>query len=301
MEESCNTKVKWIIECVGKDTNSALMAAIKLDANRELHVVNHKDNYKLNMDSFHEGDCVVFHGSILGARTIRNALNFCYPVAWFNEEHYKCSWYYPSMGELLFNKDYLEINFLGLINDKWDIYRKYGKEAKIFVRPNDGDKMFTGQLVDLEEFNNFTSLHNHSGLYSGSMLIVSTPKEINGEWRFIVTIPEQGMPNIVAASTYMYQGMRTIIPSAPTGANALCRKVLEIGRHPAPVYCIDVCEDKEGKFHLLEINSFSASGLYDCNKYAIVRDVSKAALEDHKNYYPNKPNNLEATRKLDIV
>ena len=63
----------------------------------------------------------------------------------------------------------------------------------------------------------------------------------------------------------------------------MCEEVLAHGWHPDPVYVIDIVEDNNGKFWLMELNSFSSAGLYACDKQAIVREVSAIATEEFTN------------------
>jgi hypothetical protein len=49
---------------------------------------------------------------------------------------------------------------------------------------------------------------------------------------------------------------------------------------PEAAWTIDVCRTVHDNYYVLELNSFSCSGLYKCDKDAVVRAVSRAALED---------------------
>ena len=145
----------------------------------------------------------------------------------------------------------------------------------MFIRPDSGDKTFKGGLVDMHDFARF---YDQFESERDEMVIVSSPKNIRGEWRFVVTWEKE----IVAQSSYRYQGLATRMPLAPDGATKLCQDILVRleGRYPDEVFCIDIAEDGDGNFWLLELTSFSAAGLYACNKDAIVRAVSEHARRD---------------------
>jgi hypothetical protein len=71
----------------------------------------------------------------------------------------------------------------------------------------------------------------------------------------------------------------TKIPAVPEGATEMCKKVLQKEYYPDRIFCVDICEDGDGEFWLLELNSFSSCGLYACDKDKIVKRVSEIAWE----------------------
>ena len=105
--------------------------------------------------------------------------------------------------------------------------------------------------------------------------MVSTPKNIKGEWRFIVTDKKE----ILGTSLYMYNGSRTYIPSAPEEATKLVKEILEVGWYPDPVFTVDIVQDGDGNFWLMEFNSFTSAGTYAAKKENIVKRVSEIAFE----------------------
>lgn len=139
------------------------------------------------------------------------------------------------------------------------------------MRPDAGTKTFTGQLLDLEDFDRFWANDVVCTAKAADLVIVSSPKEIQGEWRYVVSSDGK----IVSCTTYLYQQNRTRIPSAPTGATELCQAALRCGYHPDPLYTMDVAQTTAGPFRLLELNAFSTSALYACRKEPIVMEVER--------------------------
>jgi hypothetical protein len=264
----------WIIENWSQQRSSlALATAIEslgfeLKMLRDFRVADWKDI---------EGP-VMFQGSINMADIMVHTMTKAYPVSWKSKKNFLCSTYYPHFGSLLFNDYYVMLPLSEFHRQKFFCYGTFGKETKVFLRPDSGEKTFTGQLVDLQDHEEFINLCKSLGI-EHELVIVSTPKNIRGEYRFVVS--EKG---IIAQSTYQFQGLRTIIPSTPKGAREMCEKVIAVGWHPAPVYCVDIAEDNDGKFWLLELTSFTSAGLYACNPTDIVREVSKIAQEKYKAY-----------------
>ena len=108
------------------------------------------------------------------------------------------------------------------------------------------------------------------------MLIISTPKNIIGEWRYIVTDKKE----ILGCSSYMYHGNRTYVPNAPPKATKLVNEILENGWYPDPVFTVDICEDNDGNHWLMEMNSFTSAGTYAASKTPIVKRISEIAFKE---------------------
>jgi hypothetical protein len=49
------------------------------------------------------------------------------------------------------------------------------------------------------------------------------------------------------------------------------------------LFTMDICKSS-GKLKLLEINSFSCAGLYDCKLDVVINEASKLAIEEWKEY-----------------
>lgn len=198
----------------------------------------------------HEG---IFVGSIEGCRWMKvNRPNVKF---WSTFENYRCAVYYPQVQELLFNDKYLFVPFKELARRKWDIYSWVGKEGMVFIRPDSGEKDFPAELVDIQDIDKLVDNYDCEGL-----AVVSTPKNMIGEWRFVVSDKQ-----IQAVSSYRYQGLLTTVPSAPIGASELVEKVIEKGVCPDEIFCVDVVQDTGNEFWVMEITSFSSAGLYACD------------------------------------
>ena len=217
--------------------------------------------------------CVIFAGSIELTEIIKKELPHCYPVAYCTKANYFCSKYYSYFGKLLFNDKYFLISLKELVRNKFFYWGVLGKEALIFIRPDSGQKPFQAQLLDLLDLDNF---HSKNKDIEHELVLVSSPKNIQGEYRFIVTKYEE----IIGHSTYRYQGQITKIPSVPTKALEFCKEVLKIKYFPDSVFVIDICEDNDENYWIMELNSFSSSGLYESNKENIVKRVTEIAKEE---------------------
>lgn len=265
-------KTRWIVENFTHESSyTDLVKAIK-KAGLDLKEIK-KDFAYADLNGYNENAPVMFLGSIEMTNIVLSKLTGCHPVAYCNQKNYLCSKYMSHFGKRLFNDKYSMLSLRELARQKWFFYGLYGKEAMIFIRPDSGQKPFQARLIDLLEFDQFFESNIDS---QHELVVVSTPKNVRGEWRFVVSRHKE----IIAMSTYRYQGQITKIPSAPQGAIDLVKELLEVGYYPDSVFCIDICEDNDGTYWLLELNSFSSAGLYECKKDLIVQRVSEIAEEE---------------------
>jgi hypothetical protein len=219
-----------------------------------------------------DGEAVVFQGSIQLFRKLKKELR-AFPIGWMTDENYLCSAYYSRLKPFLFNDRHEIITVEELKDRKSDFYAKYGKEDCIFVRPDGGDKQFKGQLLDLQDFDRFWQNSVSCESKPDDLVVASTPKNMRGEWRYICT----QFKEILGVSLYMYNNLRTYVPSAPARATELVKQILEVGWYPDPVFTVDIVEDMDGDYWLMEMNSFTTAGTYAAPKSPIVRRVSEIA------------------------
>jgi hypothetical protein len=269
-------RLKWIIENFTNSTDYVELAEAVIASGRELQLLSRKNNFEIDYSRYSDGDLVLFQGSIQTSKNAAQNLPNCRPILFNSEDKLKCSSYCGAFAEFLFNNKYEIVTVGFLKKEKFEFYRRFGKDALIFIRPDDGDKKFSGQLLDLQDFDKFWDNNIVCNAKDDDSVLISTPKTITGEWRFIVK-----KDGIISCSTYFYQGQKTLIPNAPTGATSLVNDILSVGYHPDKVYAIDICQDADGNFWLLEFNSFSSSGLYACNKRKIVDDVNSLVESEY--------------------
>jgi hypothetical protein len=259
----------WIIENMTKEESFRALADAVKRAGYPLMEMNSGFAYK---DYEHlQNHNIIFNGSIQMCRHAGEWLQSKgnRPVLYATWDNYLCTSYYPHFGKHLFNDDYVIVPLSEIERRLSWFYSVFGKEATIFIRPDSGNKTFKGSALEVQDaprfFDQFSEERDH-------LAIVSSPKTIAGEWRFIVSDEE-----IIAQSSYRYQGLATRVSTAPKGATALCQDILKVPYKPDKVFCIDVAEDGDGNFWLMELTSFSGAGLYACNMDAIVKRISEIA------------------------
>lgn len=279
-----NMKPTWIIENLVKEgsfleLSEAVKRAgyplieIKGDYNKSIF----KDLNTLELSGIigYRNKPVIFNGCIKMAKLVREDLNsYCRPVLYSNFEKFKCSSYYSHFGPYLFNDKYCLMSLREVVRQKFSIWGTYGKESLIFIRPDSGEKTFQAGLLDIMDL---ATLHESNKDCEHDLMMVSTPKNIKWEGRFIVSREKK----IIAHSTYRFQGLVTKIPAVPEGATKFVKELFKVNYYPDSIFCYDICEDNDENFWLMELTSFSSAGLYASNKDNIVKEVSKIVLDDY--------------------
>lgn len=177
-------------------------------------------------------------------------------------DNFLCSNYYPYYYKYLFNKDHCYVTAGTIVDQQFDLAKQFGKDTKIFIRPNSGAKLFTGGIFDILDLEKeFDELN----LKPEELLVVSSPKEIAWEGRFFCKGDE-----IITYSTYQLQGNITKIPSVPEGSLRMAQEVVDYFPFFDKYYTVDICSPDLKSFYLLEFNGFFSSGLYECDKKKIV-------------------------------
>jgi hypothetical protein len=277
-------KAGWVIEdFVADNCYKDLINEVKKQGH-ECCVISYEPFQSGNYDKvFADDDCVVFQGSINLAEQLQKDKPKWIPGVIANWRNYWCVTWYAHMREHLLNKDYRCMTVGTLLDEKWDLYRRFGQDATIWVRPDSGNKPFTAQTIELEKFDKFYDQWIKGFCKPEDGIVVSTPKKINSEFRYICSGND-----IIAMSCYKYQENKVYVPSAPTKATEKCKEILTDLHHSFPInfpdafFACDIWEDIEGNYYLGEFNAFSSCGLYKCNKEVIVRMVSEYAEQQYR-------------------
>lgn len=279
-------KVNWIIENFTKENSFKELSEaveklgyplLKINSDYKKKDVSEflKSYYSEVLDiNIYQNACVIANGTIKMCKILKEELeNWCAPVLYSDFSKYKCSSYYSHFGPYLFNDKYCLMSLKEIVRQKFDVWGHYGKDSVIFCRPDSGEKIFQAGVLDIIDL---PQLYDANKDYEHDLMLVSTPKNIKWEGRFIVSKYKE----IIAYSTYRFQGNVTIIPAVPEESKKFVKELLNVGYYPDSVFCFDVCQDSDDAYWLMELTSFSSAGLYASNKLDIVKRVSEIAWED---------------------
>lgn len=282
--------VKWLIENFEQDNKIwKLINEIK-SRGQPLEVIDYYNYYlkgniqnddgTVSQSSYKDDDCVIFQGSIQLALWIKRHKPWI-PGIWLEPDKFKCTTYYSHLGEFLFNQDY-EFTTVGEYKRKFESYYKnFGVDNCIFIRPDTGLKSFTGQIFTRERHDTDWKFFDQT-TKPEDIIVVSSPKAIKAEYRLVIARGE-----VIASSQYQREGKREQLPGAPLAATLLGTIVageIDKSLNLGPMYMVDIVVDHEDAAHLMEINCFNCSGMYEADKKVIVDAANQIAWEEYQDY-----------------
>lgn len=151
---------------------------------------------------------------------------------------------------------------------KNNIEHTFGKWQEKFLRPDDNEKSFDGEMVAKEKLQ---SWYEDTYKYNGNTKITCwcfRPRKIYQEWRVIVA-----NGRFVTASQYRLNGSVELENGCPKAIEDFSEELAKI-YSPEPVFCLDIAKTDKG-LKLVEIGSIHTCGLYECDLEPIVDVVEK--------------------------
>jgi len=225
-------------------------------------------------ETFPRDACVVALGDIELVTRIERERRWS-PGAFCTVENFACSSYYCWFGRYILNQDYVMLPFGELGRRREFLFDTLGREGHIFIRPDSPLKFFTGQVAARDTFDADLDFMGFYEFPPSSLVLVSSPKEIGAEWRFIVVGKQ-----VVAGCQYKSEDRFDSEPCFESAARELADQIASSEYQPDPVWVMDICRTADDTFHLLELGGFSFADLYACDKTAIVKEVSQAAIAE---------------------
>lgn len=233
---------------------------------------------------FGDDDIVIFHGSLqYGRRISRLPL---YPGVFLTLENYECFNYYGYFGDHLLNSQYMMMGLNDVLRNKNRIF-DYLKTNRVFIRPSNGYKSFTGQLLPKETFDlDFKVLtSSYGGLDMNTLVVLSPEQQIEEEYRFIVVDGQ-----VISGAMYMDKFSRD---SWTPYYDVVCKdneafdfaEKMSLIYHPDLAYNIDVCKLTNGEYKLIELNSFCCGSMYgnDCDK--VVDAINELCIKEYNELF----------------
>jgi hypothetical protein len=211
---------------------------------------------------------VVFLGSMQFAEIVKRITTW-YPGVYGNLGKMYCSYYYPRFGKELFNSNYVLIPYGDIIRRKEWLFSNIGSTARnIFVRPDSSEKSFTGQVVNSGDFERRMKILG-SKLDPEDLIVVATAQVVKREWRTVVC-----KNKVVASCQYKEDGDSMRDRDCPAHVVEYAQSVLDkVTYKPDPIWVMDICETSDETLKVLEVGTFSCSGLYACDPVRIIEAV----------------------------
>lgn len=209
----------------------------------------------------------LFYGSLNLGSDLRQ-YSSC--VVFNTPKFYECLNYYPKFNKYLLNQKYLTTTFLNFKNEK-DKFFKYFQSDLLFIKPNSGEKIFTGIVVFKPIFEeDIEFITRYSDVPDDTRIIISPAKKLKREYRFLVE-----KNKVLTGSQYKDKTRHTELEIFPNDETfKFAQKVVKkIKCQTDPLWTIDIAEDINNKLFVLEIGCFSCCGLYSCNINIITNTI----------------------------
>lgn len=266
--------VSWLIENDIFDDQDSLVEEITLQGFEVKIFDDPSVKAEDCLSLFDRTGCVVFYGSLQVARRLQRLAGWV-PGVFCDLQRLECTYYYPRFGDLLLNSEYVMVPFGELRRMKDFLFKVVGVENKVFIRPSSGFKLFTGKVVSKDSWEKDLELFDFYDVNPERVVVVAKPHYILGEWRFVIVDGK-------VVSGIKYEGAST---ASLDVVSQYAQSAIDIsGYQPDPAWTIDICQKNDGNFYVLEVGSFSCAGLYNTPKRAIIKEVSRVALREWKDY-----------------
>lgn len=270
------TAVKWLIEDLFEN-NEELIQEIK-SQDMVATYIKYKPFLNDQELPFGPNECVIALGSINLCRQVQRTQSW-YPGTWVDWNNFNCLTYYAYFGKYLLSKEYRILPFGEAIR-KFNLYRAMWD--RVFIRPCDGSKSFSGQEVTEDLF-------KHSEQYGKPELpvILSPYQTVHSEFRVFVS------ENEVLGGSMYYDGQGNLNPRPLDFENDhkvvnFANKLLQsVSWKPAPIFCFDIGFNGSGDIGLVELTSFNCCGWYATETKKIVAKAKELALREYNEFCGN--------------
>lgn len=269
------TKVKWAISSqifdrpgLPKITTALDVEGIEYFDAKYIHSERKYETVPFDPDE----DCVVVYGPI---QFVRENLRF-FPGAFGFKENVSTSSYMSSLNnDYFFNKDAIWLPFGSILSRKTQLNCIFGD--RIFIRPDSGYKTFTGFSFDIQREIEFELqfIKETTNLADNAMCLLASEKKIDAEYRLVIANKK-----VIAGSQYSWENRMDVRIDVDPIAWEFAEKIANEQWQLDHAYVVDIFVS-DGVATIGEFNSFSSSGLYNCDRSIIVKEISKLAWDLH--------------------
>jgi hypothetical protein len=219
-------------------------------------------------------DCVVSYGTHQFIRQIQRARGRQWvPGTYSRIENLGYTATAAHLGDLMLNDDFILLPF-------GEVVRR-GCEAfgdAFFIKPEAVTKAFTGFVMTRANWDiEIKTLREKHVVQDDLLCAVAKPREIEAEFRFVIADRQ-----VVTGSQYRFDDRLDVRLDVLPICEEMAWEVARREWQPDRVYVCDVALlDGRSRARVVELNSFSSSGLYSCDTRAIVSAVSTAAWREY--------------------
>lgn len=191
------------------------------------------------------------------------------PGPWCQQENFECASYYAFFGPYLLNQNYTLLPGVEAIRHRDRLFQNPGNGRELFIRPSSVEKIFTGKVATPASLVTDLAPTRYD---PRTLVLAAEPRNLRREWRVVIA-----NGRAVTASQYRDGDKVEAKLGAPKDVFDFVEMVLrEVNWRPDPLFMMDICECDD-RLWLLELNSFSGSGLYRCDLDAIIEAAMECA------------------------
>lgn len=228
-------------------------------------------------------DIVIFYGSLQRGRQILSLTNHV-PGIFLTIDNYECYKYYGYYGDHMVNSDYLFMGLNDVKRNKEKIFDLFNTES-IFIRPSNGYKTFTGQLLPKEnfDFELIVLCKSYGGVDLDQLVLVAPCQKIVEENRYIV-INKNGVNQIIDGNTYMINGELVSERLVDNQAFEYAESVVNLYTADK-AFTIDIAKMEDGSYKVLEIGSFCCASWYNALYDKVVNNINELVINEYIEYW----------------
>lgn len=208
-----------------------------------------------------------YHGSIQTAKLAQAGTAWQVHAPW---QDLRCSSYYKVLAGNIFQEDAVFTTLKDFYQDHEDLFRSsLVEDASLFVRPDGNDKLFTGGCISKDDFEHGYQLMVFYEPPPETPIVIARPQRILAEARFLVVGGK-----LITGSYYRTGKARLRLAASPdllSIAEKHLQFCLDRGFDPAPSWVLDLAQNAEGTWKIIEVGATSCCGLYKCNTDAFLK------------------------------
>jgi len=263
------TRVQWVIQTnIGPDDEkNRIIEAVKNTPNTRYVPIKIRPFTDELPDLHHSQEPTVVYGATGFINNVYKS-GLWNPGVFFDEVNFNYVAWYMNYGPTLLNYEGVTIySFEDFAHQDFD------SSTLFFIRPVKDLKEFSGTVIEFGELQAWHKRLLGTELDPQTEIVVAPPQNIREEWRTFVVDGR-----VVTGSHYRTDGRLAVHPGLPVHVIAFVERLSKVWS-PAPVFCMDVAEDEEGKLKVIEINCFNSSGLYASDALDIVSGINNYLLK----------------------
>lgn len=280
--------IKWLIEKHIFSYENDIISAVNRSGS-ECIVFDDTDIIKFDFDRdiknrFSNKDVVIFHGSFQRGIQILRYTDLT-PGVFLTLDNYECYKYYPYYGKNMINHDYLFTSLKSLtINSIKNRLFNIIKTDKIFIRPSNVYKTFTGQILSKDnwDYDIDILIKSYGGLEIDQLVMISSYKDIKEENRAIIC-NIGGINEVIDCNTYSIDGSLVDTRLVDKGALSYVKELSNVYT-PDRMFTIDIAKLGNGHYKVLEIGTFSCASLYNSDFDKIVDYANRVNFDVFNEY-----------------